>query len=151
VKTRAQTATIMDDRRHFATLILANQLGVLSKERVIAVADERIIELEKPEHWLIEVSIDGYSEDLGPLIRFADDTVYREALRIVFDAWVDGSITDQRFESSCEGLWKTAGYQSKWYRDLVWIGDEFDLVAQGIFKREDSIKRVRERIEKILE
>ena len=43
----------MDDRCHFATLILANQLGVLSKERVIASADQRIIELEKPENWLM--------------------------------------------------------------------------------------------------
>jgi len=141
----------MDDRCHFATLILANQLGVLSKERVIAAADQRIIELEKPEHWLIEVSTDGYSEELGPLIDCADDTVYREALRIVFDAWVDGSIPDQRFEASCETLWKKAGYHSRWYSDLVWIGDEFDLVAQGVFKREDSVKKVRERVEKVLE
>ena len=141
----------MDDRRHFATLILANQLGVLSKERVIAIADQRIIELQKPEHWLIEVSTIGYSEELGPLIHRADDEVYREALRIAFDAWVDGSISDHRFEASCETLWKQAGYQSRWYRDLVWIGDEFDLVAQGIFKREDSVKKVREHVEKVLE
>src|SRR5437764_12081559 len=55
----------MDDRRHFATLILANQLGVLSIERVITSADQRILEIEKPEHWLIEVSMNGYSESLA--------------------------------------------------------------------------------------
>src|SRR5258708_39462819 len=118
----------MNDRSHFATLILASYLCVLSKEQVIASADQRIIELDKPEHWLIEVSMDGYSEELGPLIDCADDTVYKEALRIAFGAWIDGSISDHRFEASCETLWKKAGNHSRWYNDLVWIGDEFELV-----------------------
>ena len=141
----------MGDRRHFATLILASQLGVLSKERVIASADQRILELEKPEYWLIEVCTDGYSSELGPFIDGADDTVYEEVLRMALRAWLDGSISDQRFLACCETLWKKAGYSSRWYTDLVWIGDEFDLVAQGVFRREDSVKKVRERVEKLLE
>jgi len=141
----------MDDRRHFATLILANQLGVLSRERVITSADERILEIEKPEHWLIEVSMNGYSGELAGFIDCADDRVYREALRLAFTAWVDGSISDERFLAGCETLWKKAGYHSSWYTDLVWIGDEFDLVAQGVFRREDSVKKVRERVAKLLE
>jgi hypothetical protein len=140
----------MDDRRHFATLILATQLGLLSKQQVIASADKRVIELEKPEYWLIEVSTTGYSEELGSFINCADETVYREVLRIAFDAWVDGSLSDRGFEATCETLWKKAGYQSRWYSDLVWIGDEFDLVAQGVFKREDSVKKVKECVEKVL-
>ena len=91
------TVISMGDRRHFATLILANQLGVLSKERVIASADQRILELEKPEYWLIEVCTDGYSSELGPFIDGADDTVYEEVLRMALRAWLDGSISDQRF------------------------------------------------------
>jgi len=141
----------MDDRCHFATLILANQLGLLRKERVIAIADARILEIDKPEYWLIEVSTNGYSGELAQLIKCADDTVYREALRIAFDAWVHGSISDERFMACCQTLWKIAGYDSIWYKDLTWIGDEFDLVEQGVFRREDSVIKIRQHVEKILE
>ncbi|HUG67224.1 MAG TPA: hypothetical protein VMM76_05715 [Pirellulaceae bacterium] len=100
----------MDDRRQFAALVLASQLGVVSKEGIVAKADQRILEVDKREYWLIELSSDGYSRELGPLLNSADDAVYGEALRMVFQAGIDGSIGDDRFVASCSALWKKAGY-----------------------------------------
>jgi hypothetical protein len=141
----------MIDRHQFAALVLASQLGVVSKQEVVAKADQCIMEVDQPDYWLIELSSDGYSSELGPLIDGADDTVYGEVLRMVFEAWIDGSISDERFVASCSTLWKKAGYQSRWYTDLCWIVDEFDLVADGVFRREDSVKKVRASVEKLLE
>lgn len=141
----------MDDRQQFAALVLANQLGVVSKQELVAKADRRILEVDKPEYWLIELSSDGYSGELGALIDSADDEVFGAALRMVFQAWIGGSISDDRFVASCSMLWKKAGYWSRWYTDLCWIVDEFDLVAEGVFRREDSVKKVRASVEKLLE
>ena len=38
----------MDDRHQFAALVLASQLGVVSKHEIIAKADQRILEVDKP-------------------------------------------------------------------------------------------------------
>ena len=141
----------MDDRHQFAALVLASQFGVVSKSEVIAKADQRIMDVDKPEYWLIELASDGYSSELGSLINSADDSVFGEALRMVFQAWIGGNISDERFVASCSTLWKKAGYQSRWYTDLCWIVDEFDLVADGVFRREDSVKKVRASVEKLLE
>jgi hypothetical protein len=123
----------------------------MDKRQVISEADQRIAEIERPEHWLIEVAIDGNSTELGRLIDDADDAVYEEVLRLAFRAWYDGKISDERFVACCETLWKKAGYGSRWYTGLVWIYDEFDLVAQGVFRREDSVKKVRDAVAKILQ
>jgi hypothetical protein len=141
----------MDDRSHFAALILASQLGVLSKAQVMSSADRRILDVEKPAHWLIDVSTDGYSVELGSLMVGADDSIYREVLQLAFDAWVDCSISEQRFLGCCETLCKTAGDRSRWYDHLTWIEAEFDLVAQGVLEREASVRKVREHLEILLE
>ena len=39
-----------DDRRQFAALVLASQLGVVSKQDIIAKVDQRILELDKPDY-----------------------------------------------------------------------------------------------------
>ena len=91
-----------DDRHQFAALVLASQLGGVSKQEVIARADQRIMEVDQPEYLLIELSSDGYSSELGPLIDGADDTVYGEVLRMVLGAWIE------KVRLLTSGLWRVA-------------------------------------------
>jgi hypothetical protein len=141
----------MDEQVHFASLLFASQIGILDRVEVIQAADQRIIELEKPEFWLIELSAEGGSGELEGLIVSADERVYLETLRLAYHAWVEGKISDARFLVCCNTLWKQAGCHSRWYADLVWIDDEFDLVDQGILRREDSKAKIRSAIERILQ
>lgn len=143
--------TSRDARSYFAALILAQRLGVLGKEQVMAEADHRILEQAQPDFWLIEVSMNAESEVLQPLIESGDEAVYKGALRIAYQAWLDGSISDRGFGLCCETLCKqTRPVYHEWYSDLVWIVDEFDLVAQGVFRRGDSVMKVQNVIEELL-
>jgi len=142
----------MDDRVKFASLILACHLGVLSKNHIIAIADQRISELNEIEPWLAEISLYGKSAELdGLIVRGYSDDVYAESLRMLFQSWIEGAISDENFATSCRMLWHKAGNNSRWYEDLVWIPDEFYLVEDGVYYREDSVKKIRSSIEKILE
>jgi hypothetical protein len=140
----------MDDRRHFAAQVLANQLGVLGKQEVIAAADLRLIETDKPEPWLIDLSVDGNSAELSQLITCADDAVFRDVLRLCFREWSEGRISDKRFVACCSTLWKTAGERSVWYQRLIPIEDDFDLIEQGVFERAATVERVKAAVAKIL-
>ncbi len=51
-------------------------MGILGESEVIEAADQRIVELEKPEYWLIELSTEGDSGELEGLIVSADERVY---------------------------------------------------------------------------
>jgi hypothetical protein len=140
----------MDERVHFASLVMASQLGLIRAEAVVAEADQRIIESENPDYWLIEVSMQEHAGELEALIASADERVYVEVLRLAYQAWADEKITDQKLSDCCKMLWQRAGYRSAWYSDLVWIDDEFDLVSQGVFRREDSLKKIMHAVEEIL-
>ena len=63
----------MDERVHFASLLFASHMGILGKSEVIEAADQRIVELEKPEYWLIELSTKGDSGELEGLVVSADE------------------------------------------------------------------------------
>ena len=141
----------MDERVYFASLLFASQMGILGKPEVIRAADQRIVELEKPEYWLIELSTEGDSGELEGLIVSADERVYLEVLRLAYRAWVEERISDAKVAACCSTLWKQAGYQSRWYADLISVEVEFDLVDQDVFRKEDSAKRIRTAIEKILQ
>jgi len=141
----------MDERVHFASLLFASQMGILDKQEIIAAADQRIVEVEKPEDWLIELSTKGDAAELEELIVTADERVYAESLGLAYRAWVEGRISDAKFSACCSTLWKQAGHHSRWYADLVWIDDEFDLVEQGVFRREESAKKIKAALEKILQ
>jgi hypothetical protein len=140
----------MNDRIRFASLLFVKQMGILSKEQLIAAADARIIELERPVNWLIELSTDGDSKELEDLIVSANDEVYLEALRLAYSAWVEERITVERFLECCRPLWNLAGFGSRWYQELSWIEDEFDLANQGVFRREDATQKIKTRVEKLL-
>ena len=140
----------MDERVHFASLLFACQMGIVAKRELIAAADKRIVEAEKPEAWLIDISTQADSAELEELILRADERVYLESLRLAYGAWVSGDIPDSKFAACCETLWKQAGQHSRWYADLVWIGDEFDLVEQSVFRREESRNKIKVAVEKLL-
>ena len=72
----------MDERVHFASLLFASHMGILGKSEVIGAADQRIVELEKPEYCLIELSTEGDSGELERLIVSADERVYLEVHRV---------------------------------------------------------------------
>ncbi len=141
----------MDERVHFASLLFASNMGILSRREVVQAADQRIVEAEKPDSWLIEVSVEGDSSELEDMIVMADERVYTEALRLAYRAWAEGRISDTKFSACCSTLWKQAGTHTKWYTDLVWIDDEFDLVDQGVSRRKQSVARIKVAIEKILQ
>jgi hypothetical protein len=126
-------------------------MGVVSKEDLVAQADQRVIELEKPGPWLIELSSEGDSSELEHLIEAADDQVYLETLRLAYHAWREGKISESTFVSCCRTLWKQAGCHSRWYSDLISVDADFDLMQQGVTREQDASARIRYRVEEILQ
>jgi hypothetical protein len=90
----------------------------------------------------------GGSPELRALIDSGDDDVYREVLRRIYRAWVEGEASDDKFGRACEMLALRAGFHSRWYRHLSWIDDELDLANRGILDREASVKAIEAVIEK---
>ena len=144
-----QTASAAD-RVHFASLLLASHMGVLGKSQMIEAADKRICEIDNPDPRLVQLSLQGDSQELEELIVRSDEGVYLQALRLAYRAWDDGSISDARFAACCRTLWQQAGDRSRWYNDLLWVDDEFDLVELGIFCREESVKKIKSALEHLL-
>jgi hypothetical protein len=163
----------MDDRILFASLLLATQLGILRKPELIETADQRIAELDKPEFWLIELSTKGSSEELEWLIVSMDEGVYLQVIRLVYRAWVKGTISNENFSAFCHALSEKVAYPDgydkvlhasffcivmgekvvcdrEWYNrlssTLSWILDEVNL-----YSWEDSVPRIRSAIEEILQ
>jgi hypothetical protein len=96
------------------------------------------------------------SDELRPLIEGGDETVYKGALRIAYQAWIDGSISDQAFGKLCGSIWELVWrqvehYVSSEWDGLSWIDDAIDLAAKGIYLYEDYVKDVRDTVEKLLE
>ena len=114
-------------------------------------ADKRICEVDNHDPWLLQLSSQGDSQELEELIAGGDAGVYLQAFRLAYRAWDDGSISDARFAACCRTLWQQAGDRSRWYNDLLWVDDEFGLVEQGVLRREESIKRIKARLEDLLE
>ena len=139
------------DRVHFASLLLASHMGVLGKSPIIEAADKRICEVDNPDPWLLQLSSQGDSQELEELIVRGDECVYLQALRLAYRAWDDGSISDERFAAYCRTLLQQPGDKSRWYDELLWVDNEFSLVAQGVFRREESIKKVKAALEDLLE
>jgi hypothetical protein len=140
----------MNDRVHFASLLLVSHTGVLGKSQIIEAADKRICEVDNPDSWLLQLSSQGDSQELEELIVRGDEGVYLQAFRLAFRAWDNGSISDARFAACCRTLWQQAGDRSRWYNDLLWVDDEFDLVEQGIVCREESVKKIKAALEDLL-
>ncbi len=143
----------MNERLHFASLLFASHMGVLEKSQVIAAADKRLVELDKPDSWLIELSSQGDCPEVEELILSSDEGVYVETFRLACRAWLDERISEARFRACCQTLLRQAGpalHETSWYTRLIWIDDEFGLVEQGILRREESIKRIQAAVEDLL-
>jgi hypothetical protein len=140
----------MDDRKRFAALICASQLGLVGKDQVIAEADQQIQESDCPESWLIEVSLYGASQELDAAITSADDDVFSDLLFRTYDAWNKRKVSDKQIVACCRSLWVKAGYKSKWYTDLVGIEDALDFVDMGYSSIEESKQRIKQTIERRL-
>jgi hypothetical protein len=137
----------MDDRKRFAALVFANQLGLIGKGEVIAAADQRILELDCPEYWLVEVSLYGGSEEFDKVIKSGNDEVFSDVLRKAYHAWTEKTVSNKQIVDCCKSIWRTAGYASKWYTDLVRIEDAFDLADMGYYTAENAKRLVKEAIE----
>ena len=141
----------MNDRAHFASLLLASHMGVFGKSQMIEAADKRICEVDNPDPWLVQLSSQGDSQELEQLIVRGDEGVYLQALRLAYRAWDDGSISDERFAACCRMLLQQPGDKSHWHDELLWVDNEFGLVEQGVFRRADSIKKIRAALKDLLE
>lgn len=141
----------MDDRVHFASLIFAKDLGIITQSQVLDAARKRLGETKQPQPWLVELASHGHAAELVQLISSADERVYLEALRLAYRTWIQGKISDARFSAFCGALRKTAGKQSKWFNNLVWVDDEFGSLERQVAKRGESIKRIRLALQNILD
>jgi hypothetical protein len=101
----------MDDRKHFAALLWARRLGLIDKDQIVAAADQRIVELESLEPWLIDLSLNGDSTELEGVITSDDDEVFLDVLRRAYSKWNDGKISNKQLIEACRALWVKAGYQ----------------------------------------
>lgn len=138
----------MNDRLHFATLLHACHLGLMERKQLIAAADARIVEVEKPEDWLIELSTQGDSSELNQLVQREYGHVSFHALRLAYKAWAERKITDARFHLCCKELLCEG---TAWYEDLLWVDDEFDLAESGIKNQREARKNIRVTMERILQ
>lgn len=140
----------MDDRKQFAALIWATQLGLIDKDQVTAAADRRITELECPDNWLVEVSLSGTSNELDYAITSHDDDVFLDILLRAYTAWSERRITNKQLVDACRALRLKAGYPSRWYDDFIGIESELDLVDQGVFRADEFDRYVKDTIEPII-
>jgi len=136
---------------HFASLFLANQLGLVSLQEIVSEADQRIIEADQPEPWLIKVSAESHFSDLPSFITSEDQVVATEGLRRLLRAWSAGTIGDEHFKHGCRTLLIMTGERSRWHEDLLWMDDDFCLVESGIHAWEDAAKAIKRRFETLLE
>ncbi len=136
---------------HFASLIFARDLGIVTQPQILDAARKRMGETKQPQSWLVELASQGQTPELAQLISSADERVYLETLRLAYRTWIQGKISDARFSSFCGTLRKTAGQQSKWSRDLAWIDAEFGSLERQVAKRGESIKRIRLALQSILD
>jgi len=139
------------DRTHFASLVFAHRMGIVTKEQLRASADRRIMDLEKPEYWLIEVSMEGYCKDLERLIEEVDDAVFTETLRFAYQAWIGHRISDEQFASCCRTLATQSIYQ--WQSELMsFIDYEFEFYDDELFRTKEEIAlRVKNAVEIVLD
>lgn len=136
----------MNETEHFSSLVFANRFGLIQKDEIIQLADQKILEKEKPEYWLIEFSIEGESRDF---CLEKNDTTIREVLRLAYTKWREQKISDETFMKSLSSIWNITGC-SEWYSTLSWAEDDLSLIRDGIFMREDRIKDIYEEIEKLI-
>jgi hypothetical protein len=141
----------MDDRKRFAAMVFAVQISLIDKETVITAADRHISEVEAPSDWLIDLSLQGDSPELQALVRSADEDVLTDILRMAYRAWTETRIPDKRFIDCFTAIWQITGRHSRWYYDLVGIENEFELMEVGAVGREDSIRRIKAAVEKLIQ
>jgi hypothetical protein len=138
----------MNDRLYFAGLLHACHLGLFSRQRLITLADERIVKVEKPEDWLIELSMQGDSSELNQLAQRERAHVNFQALRLAYLAWEEQKFTDAGFHYYCKALLHEG---TAWYLDLLWVDNEFDLVETGIKNQREARRNIRVAMQEILQ
>jgi hypothetical protein len=142
----------MKDRLHFATLLLAADLGIMSRKELIAAADARIIETEQPEDWLIELSSQGECSELNQLGQREFKQVSFEVLRLAYRAWAENRKTADGFHQCCrELLHEGAALREDlvWYRDALSADDAFELAASGVLDTRAARRNVRVTMERL--
>lgn len=142
----------MNDRRHFAVLLHAADLDIVTRKELIAAADARIVEVEKPEDWLIELSANGESSELNQLARREFKHVSFEVLRLAYKAWAENRITEARLRLCCKKLLQegTTGHEDlPWHQDLLGVDDTFDLAESGVLDPREVRRNVRVTMERV--
>src|SRR5262249_43126337 len=102
-----------------------------------------------PDNWLIDVSLDGSSNELAGILR-VNDEIAMGLLRRAYLAWTEQRISNEKLVDVCRALWEKFGYESQWFTDLIGIDAELDLVKQGRFPREDFAGYFKKTIEPII-
>ncbi|MGJ8676944.1 MAG: hypothetical protein ACSHX0_05470 [Akkermansiaceae bacterium] len=136
----------MNDFEHFSSLVYADRLGLIERDEIIQLADQKLLEKDKPEYWLIEFSLEGKSSEF-PLGK--DDATVRGVLRIAYKKWREDMISDDEFMKALSSIWNIAGIDSEWYAALSWAEDDLSLIRDGILKREDRIEGIHKQLEKL--
>jgi hypothetical protein len=144
----------MNDRLQFATLLFACHIGIMGRQELIAAADARIVEVENPEDWLIELSTQGDCSALNRLAQREFKHVSFEVLRMAYQAWSENKMNTARFHQCCTELLlegATLCQDLSWYHDLSGVDDEFDLAENGGLGSREARRNIRVTLEQIFQ
>lgn len=137
----------MNEQEQFSALVIGNELGLIDREEIIQLADQKISEQDKPPYWLIELSLNGSSSEF---LRTESDNVIRSVLSIAYQKWRVGNMSDFGFRKCLRKIWGIKGAHNDWYPPLVGAEDDLSLIEDGVFKREDRLEGICNQLEKLV-
>ena len=127
--------------------MIANDLGLIPFDEIINLADKEISELTKPDYWLIELSAEKRKEAI-PLI--SNDTVIRKVLSVAYSKLLDDTISQKQFKNVIRNMYTLSDSHGELYATLSWADDDYSLIEQGVFRREDRLDGIYKEIEKLI-
>jgi hypothetical protein len=144
---------MLEEEAHYYGIALA--AGLLTKQEVIAWADEKIAALAEPPEILLDISLaenrgTGEVVDLlKNLIKSNIDKVSTksfERLALLLKKRLDKQkISTDEVASALYALWnQSAGLPEHYESFCLWVDDEFSLVRQGIKERSSAEEELSE-------
>jgi hypothetical protein len=137
----------MNDQEQFSALMIGNEFGLVEKNEIIQLADEKITAIPKPPYWLIELSTEAKSSEF---LRVESDEVIRSVLGRAYRKWKNGELSDPQFRACLRNIWNIKGVHSDWYPTLAWVEDDLSLIEDGVFSRDGHIEGICNELEKIM-
>jgi len=132
--------------------LVQEQIGLLSKADLIALVDEKILELNDPPYYLTAISL---KESLAhvPQLDLVKDSVGNKdcapIARIMLQKLNNGEATLDDIGLYSLRMHQLLSEEDQLFVDFLWIDDEVNLMSEGVKDKERSERDILETLEKI--